>query len=87
MDVMRMSGELLCLGGDLSVRRPCFSVDLRKEERDLWVDDFMDISVGSMCGGFSFSSSLVVVVGEGDRAEGGRTSVGKAGRDGRMWFV
>jgi len=84
MDVMRMSGELLCLGGDLSVRRPCFSVDLRKEERDLWVDDFMDISVGSMCDGFSSSSSSV---GEGDRAEGGRMRIGKAGRDGRMWFV
>ena len=82
MDVMRMSGELLCLGGDLSVRRPCFSVDLRKEERDLWVDDFMDISDGSMWGGLSSSSSC-----EGDRAEGGRTSVGKAGREGRMWFV
>ena len=85
MDVMRMSGELLCLGGDLSVRRPCFSVDLRKEERDLWVDDFMDISVGSMCGGFSSSSSSLV--GGGDRAEGRRTRIGKAGRDGRMWFV
>ena len=82
MDVMRMSGELLCLGGDLSVRRPCFSVDLRKEERDLWVDDFMDISDVSMWGGLSSSSSC-----EGDRAEGGRTDVGKAGRDGRMWFV
>ena len=81
MDVMRMSGELLCLGGDLSVRRPCFSVDLRKEERDLWVDDFMDISDGSMWGGLSSSCC------EGDRAEGRRTSVGKAGRDGRMWFV
>lgn len=78
-----MSGELLCLGGDLSVRRPCFSADLRKEERDLWFDDFMDNSDGSMCGLFSSSSSAVV----GDRAEGGRTSVGNAGRDGRMWFV
>ena len=82
MEVMRMSGELLCLGGDLRVRRPCFSVDLRKEERDLWVDDFMDISDGSMWGGLSSFSCC-----EGDRAEGGRTSAGKAGREGRMWFV